>query len=112
LQYGKPSLYAVVGGRGILQNFSYWFSNFLRLLGHTGTATELALNTVLDRVRAFLLLELTGTTTDHVLDTALDRIRAFTLLELSVIATDLAIDLALNCILLISYSLALALNAA
>jgi hypothetical protein len=81
-------------------------------LGHTGTATDLALNTTLDHVHAFLLLELTGTTTDHALDITLDRIWAFILLELSVTVTDLATDLAFNCTLLISCSLALALNAA
>ena len=108
LQSGKPSLYDGIGGRGILQNFPYWFFDFLWLLGLTGTAIDPALDTTPDHIWAFLLLKLTGTMTDPVLDTALDRIRAFLLLELSVTATDLALDR----ILLISYSLALALNAA
>jgi hypothetical protein len=104
LQSGKPSLYVVIGGRGILQNFSYWFSDFLWLLGLSVTVTDPAL----ERIRAFLLLELSVTATDP----ALDCRWAFLLLELYVTATDLAIDLALDRTLLISCSLDLALNAA
>jgi hypothetical protein len=96
LRSRKPSLYAVIGGRGILQNFPYWFSDFLQLLGLIGAAIDPTLSTALDRIQAILLLELTGTTTNLTLDTVFDCIRAFLLLKHSITATNLTINLAFD----------------
>jgi hypothetical protein len=107
-QSGKPSLYTVIGGHGILQNFPYWFSGFLQLLDLFVIETDLAL----EPSRVFLLLELSVIMADPALDTTLECRRSFLLLEFSVIALNPTIDLALDCTLLNSCSLALALNAA
>jgi hypothetical protein len=72
-QSAKPSLYAVISGRRILQNFPYWFSSFLRLLGLFVIATDPALNTAIKRRRAFLLLELSMIALDPTIILALDR---------------------------------------
>jgi hypothetical protein len=72
-QSGKPSLYAVIGGRGILQNFPYWFSGFLRLLGLSVIVTDHALDTVLECRRSFLLLELSVIMLDPMIILAIDR---------------------------------------
>jgi hypothetical protein len=85
-QFGKPSLYAIIGGHGILPNFSYWFSGFLQLLGLSMIATDLY--TALERSRAFLLLEFSVIATDPTLNIALKRRQSFLLLELFVIALD------------------------
>jgi hypothetical protein len=107
-QSAKPSLYVVIGGRGILQNFQYWFSGFLWLLG----LFVIAINPLLKRSPAFLLLELSVIAIDPALDTTIKRRQAFLLLEFFVIVFDPMIILALNRNLLKPCSLALALNAA
>ena len=68
---------------------------------------EPALDTALERSRAFLLLELYVEATDPALDTAIKRRQSFLLLELSVVAIILALDRTL----LNPCSLALVLNA-
>jgi hypothetical protein len=84
----------------------------LRLLGVSEVANNPAIDGVIDRRRAFLLLELFEQATDPTNDGAIVRRRAFLLPELSEQATDPVNDVAIVRFSLDPFSLALALNTA